>query len=336
MPDSIRRVAPIHRAAAFAPASVSNVACGFDVMGHAVTGPGDLVIAEVSDRPGVEIIDLTGDDGRLPRDATSNTAGVAVSALMSAAGIDAHGAPGVALRVHKQMPLASGLGSSAASAVAGAKAAAAVLGLDVDQHILLACALEGERVACGSAHPDNATPSVYGSLVLIRDTDPLDVVELPVPEGLTCALVRPHVEVETRAARQALGEHLPLSHAVRQWANLGALVSGLHSGDFELIGRSLVDWVAEPKRAHLVPGFREIQRAAMAAGALGCSLSGSGPSIFAWCCTPQDAESVADAMVAAAVTPADRLVSPVGAEGVRLVDPASLEPHQLGLTGDAR
>lgn len=322
---------PPIRAAAFAPASVSNVACGFDVLGHAVTGLGDLVVAEARAQPGVTIIDMTGDDGRLPWQTTANTAGVAVRTLMATAGLDETNSPGVALRVHKQMPLSSGLGSSAASAVAGAMAAAVVLGLQVDRRTLLACALEGERVACGSAHPDNATPSVYGSLVLIRDTDPLDVIELPVPEGLTCALVRPHVEVETRAAREALGDSLPLAHAVRQWANLGALVSGLHSGDFDLIGRSLVDWVAEPKRAHLVPGFKEIQRAAFDAGALGCSLSGSGPSIFAWSRTPEDAETVADAMAAAAITPADRLVSPVGAEGVRLVDPSHLDRHQLGL-----
>ncbi|MEM8993324.1 MAG: homoserine kinase [Acidobacteriota bacterium] len=303
------------RVSAFAPGSVSNIACGFDCLGFAVDGPGDLVTAERKDTPGVEILEIVGDGGRLPLEADRNTAGVAVAALLEDAGAQEEG---ISLRLEKRMPLSSGLGSSAASAVAGARAVAELLGLGVDRHRLLRAALEGERIACGSAHPDNATPSLYGGFVLIRSMDPLDVVELPVPEGLTCALVRPHVSVETRAARGALGESVPLSAAVRQWANLGSLVAGLYRGDLELVSRSLVDHVAEPKRAHLVPGFRDIQAAAVEAGALGCSLSGSGPSIFALCADAADAERVADAMRNAVDGPADRLVSPVGAGGVRV------------------
>ncbi|MEM1179527.1 MAG: homoserine kinase [Acidobacteriota bacterium] len=304
------------KVSAFAPGSVSNIACGFDCLGFAVDGPGDLVTAEPKDSPGVEILEISGDGGRLPLEADRNTAGVAVTALLRAVGREE---AGVALRIEKRMPLSSGLGSSAASAVAGARAAAELLGLEATRHQLLKAALEGERVACGSAHPDNATPSLYGGFVLIRSMEPLDIVELPVPEGLTCALVRPHVDVETRAARGALGDTLALATAVRQWANLGSLVAGLYRGDLELVSRSLVDHVAEPKRAHLVPGFREIQAAAVASGALGCSLSGSGPSIFALCGSPEDAERVAGAMVAAVDGPVDRLVSPVGAPGVAVM-----------------
>jgi len=303
---------------AFAPASVSNIACGFDVMGFAVDGPGDEVVAERRDQPGIEILEITGDGGRLPKEAERNTAGVAVRELLSRCGCE----EGVSLRIHKRMPLSSGLGSSAASAVAAAKAVSVLLGLDVDRMTLLRCALEGERMACGSAHPDNATPSVYGGLVLIRHGDPFDVIELPIPETLMCALVRPHVEVQTRAARAALGNELQLSAAIQQWSNLGALVAGLFRGDLGLISRSLEDHVAEPKRAHLVPGFPEAQAAALNAGALGCSLSGSGPSIFALCDGRQQADAVADTMVEAVKElglGVDRLVSEVGAQGVRIL-----------------
>ncbi|MCG8460566.1 MAG: homoserine kinase [Holophagales bacterium] len=306
-------------ARAFAPASVSNLACGFDVLGFAVDGPGDEVVAELRDRPGLRIAELTGDGGRLPLDPAKNTAGVAVRHLLEQAGATEQG---VTLRVHKRMPLASGLGSSAASAVAAVRAVDALLDLDLPREALLRAALEGERAACGSAHPDNATPSLYGGLVLIRSNDPLDVVELPVPEDLSCALVRPHVEVETRAARQALGEMVALGSAVRQWGNLGALVAALYRGDLDLLSRSLVDHIAEPVRAPLVPGFREIQSAAREAGALGCSLSGSGPSIFALCATPESASTVASTMVAAAESlglDCDQLVSPVGTQGAHIL-----------------
>lgn len=307
-----------HSVRAFAPATVSNIACGFDVLGFAVEGPGDEVVVETREAPGVEILEITGDGGRLPLDVERNTAGVAVRELLAR-----HArSEGVTIKIHKKMPLSSGLGSSAASAVAAAKATAALLDLVADRETLLRCALKGEHVACGSAHPDNATPAVYGGFVLIRSGEPLDVIELPVPPTLTCALVRPHVEVQTRAARNALGDHVPLSAAVQQWGNLAALIAGLFRGDLELISRSLHDSIAEPKRAHLVPGFPEAQAAALNAGALGCSLSGSGPSIFALCDGTARAEQVADAMVAAVSDlglGVDRLVSPVGARGVRIL-----------------
>ena len=306
---------------AFAPATVSNIACGFDVLGFAVDGPGDEVVAERREEPGLEIVEITGDEGRLPLEADRNTAGVAVRELLDRCGRR----DGIRLRVHKRMPLSSGLGSSAASGVAAAKAVDELLCLGVDRQTLLACALEGERMACGSAHPDNATPCVYGGFVLIRPGDPLDVVELPIPETLTCALVRPHVEVQTRAAREALGDHVPLAAAVQQWGNLGALVAGLFLGDLGLVSRSLSDSIAEPKRAHLVPGFPEAQAAALNAGALGCSLSGSGPSIFALCDGKADAERVADRMAEAVRElglGVDRWISEVGVAGARILDAA--------------
>ncbi len=302
---------------AFAPATVSNVACGFDVLGFAIDGPGDEVVAGERTEPGVELLEVTGDGGRLPRDAERNTAGVAVRALLDATGCER----GVRLSVHKKMPLSSGLGSSAASGVAAAYAASRLLDLDASRDLLLRCAMAGEQMAVGSAHPDNAAPSVYGGLVLIRAIDPLDVVPLPVPEGLACAVVRPHTEVDTGAARRLLGDTVSLRAAVSQWGNLGALVAGLFRGDLELIGRSLEDAIAEPRRAALVPGFAAAKSAALAAGALGCSLSGSGPSTFALCASLPEAERVAAAMAAAfddQGMPSDRYLSPVGSEGVRI------------------
>lgn len=299
---------------AFAPATVSNVACGFDVLGFAVEGPGDEVIARRRATPGLEIALLTGDDGRLPRDPTRNTAGVAVAALLATLPAP----PGISLEIHKKMPLASGLGSSAASAVAAVVAVDRLLGLGLGREQLLAFALEGERMACGSAHADNAAPCLYGGFVLVRSLAPLEIVPLPVPTGLTCALVRPHVEVETRRARQVLGDTVPLTALVRQCGDLAALVTGLFRGDLGLIARSLVDHVAEPKRADLVPGFREAKAAALAAGALGSSLSGSGPTIFALCADRPSAERVADAMqhaLAPSGLAVDRLVSAVGTQG---------------------
>jgi len=304
---------------AYAPATVSNVGCGFDVLGFAIEEPGDEVIAELGRRPGVELREVTGDGGRLPRDPEKNTAGVAVRALLDEAGSDR----GVVLRLRKNMPLSSGLGSSAASGVAAVWAANRLLELDVPHCGLLRCAMAGERMASGSAHPDNAAPCLYGGFVLIRQADPPDVIPLPVPEGLSCAVVRPQIEVETRKARQLLGDVVPLRAAVTQWGNLGGLVAGFFKGDFELISRSLQDVIVEPKRSGLVPGFDAAKRAALDRGALGCSLSGSGPSTFALCAGREVAERVADAMVAAFAAEgltADRIVSPVGARGVREVE----------------
>lgn len=318
-------MSPPRSVRAFAPATVSNVACGFDILGFAVEEPGDEVVAELSPEPGVEILEVTGDGGRLPRDAEHNTAGVAVRALLETLGPDAVKGHGVALTLHKNMPLASGLGSSAASGVAAVWAASRLLEVEVSPEILLRCALAAEYVACGSAHADNAAPCLYGGFVLIRRnrvSSAPDVVPLPVPEGLSCAVVRPHLEVETRSARQLLGGTVPLATAVTQWGNVAGLVAGLFRSDFELIARSLEDVVAEPRRAGLIPGFGRVQTAALESGALGCSLSGSGPSIFALCHSRTVAEKAAAAMLEACAAngyTADRLVSQVGAEGARVV-----------------
>jgi len=305
--------------AAFAPATVSNVACGFDVLGFALDAPGDVVVAEVREGTGVDIVAIDGDSGRLPRDWARNTAGAAVHALLTRLGTR----QGIGLTIHKGMPLASGIGSSGASAVAAVVAVNELLGRPVGIDVLLACAMAGEIAGCGAAHPDNVGPSLYGGFILARSAEPPDLVRLPVPDGLSCALLHPHLEVETGAARAMLGDTVPLGAAVRQWGNMGALVAGLFRNDLALIGRALEDHVAEPKRAPLVPGLAQIKAAAIGAGALGCSLSGAGPSMFALSPSLDGARSVGEAMRAAYVATssgeADLWISPVGAPGARIV-----------------
>ena len=298
---------------AFAPATVSNVACGFDVLGFALASPGD----EVAARPqpsGVAIDDIIGDDGRLPRAAARNTAGVAAQALLTAAGERR----GVALTIRKGLPLSSGLGGSAASAAAAVVAVDALFDLHTPLETLIACALEGERLGAGSAHADNIAPSICGGFVLVRRPNPPDIVRLPVPIGLTAVVVHPDLEIETAKARALLGDTVPLADAIQQWANLGAFVDGLHRGDFAQISRSLEDTIAEPRRAPLVPGLAAIKRAAVEAGALGCSLSGSGPSLFALCRVEADARRVAEAMETA-------VAAEIGGEPQTYV--SSIAPH---------
>lgn len=305
--------------AAFAPATVSNVACGFDVLGFALEQPGDVVVAAPLGRSGVEIDAVHGDDGRLPRDPGRNTAGAAARALLERL----ETTRGVRLTVHKGLPLESGVGSSGASAVAAVVAVNELLGRPASIEMLLACAMAGEQAGCGAMHPDNVAPALVGGFVLARSADPPDIVHLPVPEGLACAVLHPHVAIHTGAARALLGETVPLPHAVRQWANVGALVAALFQRDLALLGRSLEDLVAEPRRAGLVPGFHDIKAAALAAGALGCSLSGSGPSIFALAASLEDARRAGTAMRRAlegsAAVEADVWISPVGTRGARVL-----------------
>jgi homoserine kinase len=313
----------IESVTAFAPATVSNVACGFDVLGFALHEPGDTVTAAFAPAAGVRIDEIAGDNGRLTRDAARNTAGIAAQALLDAAGERR----GVALTIRKGLPLSSGLGGSAASAVAAAFAVNALVGARASLETLMACAFEGERVGAGSAHGDNIAPAVYGGFVLVRVANPPDVIRLPVPAGLTAVVVHPDLEIETAHARALLGTQVPLADAIRQWANLGALVDALHRGDFDLLSRALEDTIAEPRRAPLVPGLAAIKQAAVAAGALGCSLSGSGPSLFALCRTAASAEPVARAMTDAVVAQIGgaapkTYVSPIAPQGARIVAPA--------------
>jgi homoserine kinase len=283
------------RVTVFAPATVANVASGFDVLGFALDSPGDAATLFRSSQKGVRVRSIAGDEGRLPRDPQKNTAAVAAAAFLERVGSPF----GVDIELEKRMPLSSGLGSSAASAVAAVTAANLLAGSPFSPRELLPFTMEAERVACGSAHADNVAPSLLGGFVLIRSYQPLDVVQLPVPPGLACAVIHPHAELRTEDARRVLKKEIRLSDAIRQWGNLAALVAALFNGDRQLLGRSLQDVVAEPARSLLIPGFAEVKAAALAAGALGCSISGSGPSLFALCATADEAARAGTAMKAA-------------------------------------
>ena len=302
---------------AFAPATVANVAAGFDVLGFAVAQPGDTVEAHRT-AGGVTVREITGDGGRLPRD-DSNTAVIAVRALLERLGDPF----GVELALHKGLPMASGLGGSAASAAAALVAVNRLAGDALPPEELLPCALAAERVAAGAGHADNAAPALMGGFVLIRSSDPPDLIRLPVPAGLAVALLSPEVEIRTEAARRILPTRIPLTHAVSQWGNLAALVASMHSGDLALMGRSLHDVVAEPVRASLIPGFDRVKEAALAGGAIGCSISGSGPTVFALAESAARAAEVGEAMKQAFASAGLRSVchvSEIGSSGPRVLD----------------
>jgi homoserine kinase len=284
------------RVRVFAPATVSNLGPGFDVLGLALHRPGDIVEAEVADRPGIELVDVTGDGGSLPRAAGRNAASVAAGEVLRHPAASGRAA-GLRLWLHKGMPLASGLGSSGASAAAGAVAANEALGRPLGPEALVRCAMAGERAACGAAHADNVAPAVLGGIVLIRSYDPLDLVRLPAPDGLFMVVVHPHCEVSTADARARLaGRTFALPDIVANAGNLAALVAALHRGDLALLGRSIDDRIVEPLRAAMIPSYADVRSAARDAGALGCAISGSGPSMFALCDNDESAARAALAM----------------------------------------
>ncbi len=314
----------------FASATIGNVACGFDVLGFAITEPGDEVIlthrTDRSEELPVSITSIEGDGDALPRDARKNTASFVVLKFLEyirtqkGIGFEGH----IELQLKKNLPLSSGMGSSAASAAAALIAANELMQRPCSKMELVHFAIEGERVACGSAHADNAAPAMLGNFVLIRSYSPLDLVTIPPPDNLFCTLAHPHIEVRTAYARSVLPRSVSLKTATKQWGNVGALVSGLLTSDYELIGRSLVDVIAEPKRAPLIPGFYTVKQAALEAGALGCSIAGSGPSVFAFSSSPETAEQVGSSMKDAFLRIPEKLrsdvwITPVCREGAKII-----------------
>ncbi|AFL83973.1 homoserine kinase [Belliella baltica DSM 15883] len=261
---------------AFAPATVANVSCGFDILGFAIDELGDQVEVSLSETPGLKVVKIEGDGGRLPYEAEKNTCTVAIQAMLDHLGFT----KGMEISLYKGLPLGSGMGSSAASAAAALVAANALLGYPFDKKQLVNFAIEAERIACGAAHADNVAPSLLGGFVLIRDYEPLDVIKLPVPKGLYCTLLHPHLELNTSDSRSVLRTQISLKDSTIQSGNIAGLIAGLFQEDYNLISRSLKDVIAEPTRALLIPGFYELREAIQTIGALGSGISGSGPTIF--------------------------------------------------------
>jgi len=273
----------------FAPATVANVVCGFDVLGFAVNEPGDEVIMRVTQKPGITISKITGDNGRLPLDPEKNTVSVSVQHYLKS--VDRTDI-GLDIELHKKMPIGSGLGSSSASTVAGLFAIKTLLCDAADPATLLPFAMKGEEMACGHGHADNVAPALLGGFVLIRSYEPLEVVRLPHPAGLYCAIVFPDVDVPTREARQIIRNKILMKDAVTQWGNIAGLVSGLFMGDIDLMGRSMKDILIEPVRSMLIPDFYRMREIAMELGAVSFGISGSGPSVFAFTKDKETANSI--------------------------------------------
>jgi len=275
----------------FAPATIANLGSGFDVLGIAIHQPGDIVIADRQPAAGLTFAVRTKRQD-VPADAQSNVAGH-VAMLM----LEEFRPPfGVRMTLDKRMPIGSGLGSSAASSVAAAVAVNALLPRSLEKKDLLRFAMEGERKASGSAHADNAAPCLLGGACLIRRYDPLDVISIPIKQSIVWVVAHPHTFIRTEDARNMLPKAITLQTAIRQWGNISGLTVGLAAGDVALVGKCVEDAVAEPVRANLIPGFAEVKEAALGAGALGCSISGSGPSMFAVTPSIRTAHVVARAM----------------------------------------
>ncbi len=304
---------------AYAPASVANAVSGFDVLGFALEEPGDIVICKPSDIPGIKILPIAGAFSSLPHDPKLNTAGVAVQAFLNSKNISL----GMELEIIKGVPIVGGMGSSASSAVAAVVAVNELFDLQLAPHELLPFVLESERVATGVPHADNAAPSLLGGFTLIHSLDPLDVVSLATPAAFTCALVHPHMHIKTRDAREILPKTIPMATATRQMGHIAGFVAGLYQEDFDLISRSFVDELAEPYRGQLIPGYAKVKAAALEQGAIGCGISGSGPSMFALCPDVDTANRAGKAMERVFLgenLESDLFISAISQQGARILE----------------
>lgn len=307
---------------AFAPASVGNVAVGFDILGHSIAGAGDHARVRRIDAPEVRIGSIEGTVRDLPRDPERNTAGRALIALRDALALPF----GFEVALDKGIALGSGMGGSAASCVAALIAANALLPAPLPVHALYPFALEGEAAASGGRHGDNIGPMLLGGLVLATEDR---LVPVPVPAAWHAAVVHPDAVLETRRAREALRGDYALGDFVRQSAHLALVLAGCWRGDADLVRAGLRDVLVEPRRAPLIAGFAAVKAAALDAGALGASISGAGPSVFGWFESRAGAEAGAQAMQAAfadAGLASRRYVTPVAGPAAHVVDPPSPPP----------
>ena len=309
--------APVTQATAFAPASVGNVAIGFDILGFAVDALGDKVTVSRRSEPGVVITRISGIAGELPTQPEKNTAGRSLLAMVETLKPDF----GFEMQIEKGIPLGSGLGGSAASAVGAVVAANALLPQPYSKLELLKFAMQGEAVASGSMHVDNIAPSLFGGLVLTVGIDHPRVKQIPVPPDVRAVMVHPHMFLSTKQARSILKRTVDLSDFVWQTANLAGFISGCYTNDLDMIRASLEDVVIEPQRQALIPGFSNVRSAALHAGALGCSISGAGPTMFAWAPTAT-AQGVLEAMrceFAQQSVQIDEWIVEIQSQGARLV-----------------
>lgn len=274
----------------FAPATIANVSCGFDILGLALDTVGDEMTIRKVAKKGITITKIIGQD--LPLETHKNVAGVAALALLAETESDF----GFEIEIDKRIKPGSGIGSSAASSAGAVWAINELLGKPFGVTDLVRFAMEGERLATGVAHADNVAPALFGGFTLVRSNSPLDIVSIHTPNELYATVIHPQIEVKTSDAREILKTTVPLKDAIKQWGNVGGLISGLYTEDYDLISRSLEDHIIEPIRSILIPAFDAVKQNSINAGALGCGISGSGPSIFALSKGETKALEVAEAM----------------------------------------
>ena len=302
----------------FAPATVANISCGFDVLGCCLDAIGDEMIIRKSSEKGVKITKIIGED--LPLETDKNVAGVAALALLKK--INHNIQYGFEIEIHKKIKPGSGIGSSAASAAGVVFAMNEILNQPFNKLELVEFAREGERLACGSPIADNVAPAIFGGFTLVKSTDPLKIIELPSLKGLYATIIHPQIEIKTEDSRSILPSKVELSIAVKQWANLGSLIHALHTNDYLLFSESLTDYIVEPHRSKLIPDFKKVKENAIKAGALGCGISGSGPSIFTFSKNAQIAENVANTMNKVYVEngiPYQTYISTINNEGIKIL-----------------
>lgn len=302
----------------FAPATVANISCGFDVLGCCLDAIGDEMIIRKSSEKGVKITKIIGED--LPLETDKNVAGVAALALLKK--INHNIQYGFEIEIHKKIKPGSGIGSSAASAAGVVFAMNEILNRPFSKLELVEFAREGERLACGSPIADNVAPAIFGGFTLVKSTDPLKIIELPSLKGLYATIIHPQIEIKTEDSRSILPSKVELSIAVKQWANLGSLIHALHTNDYLLFSESLTDYIVEPHRSKLIPDFKKVKENAIKAGALGCGISGSGPSIFTFSKNAQIAENVANTMNKVYIEngiPYQTYISKINNEGIKIL-----------------
>ncbi len=303
----------------FCPATIANISCGFDVLGVALESVGDEMLVRKVTQKGVYITKLEGQE--LPMETLENVAGVAGLAFLEKSTYSG----GFEIEIFKQIKAGSGIGSSAASSSGAVWAMNELLGRPFTRLELVQFAMEGERLASGVAHADNVAPALYGGFTLVRSYEPLDIITIPCPSELYATVIHPQIEVKTSDSRKILKTSISLADGIKQWGNVGGLVAGLFKADYELIGRSLVDHIVEPIRSILIPGFDAVKSTSLKTGALGCGISGSGPSIFAFSKGKKKAQEVADAMKSVYQNIGidyDVHVSKINSEGIKIISSA--------------
>jgi homoserine kinase len=300
----------------FCTATIANVSCGFDVLGLALDNVGDEMVIRKVAKKGVTITKIIGQD--LPLETHKNVAGVAALALLAKVDTEF----GFEIEIYKNIKPGSGIGSSAASSAGAVFGINELLGKPFSNHDLIEFAMQGERLASGVAHADNVAPALLGGFTLVKSTEPLEVLKIHTPSELYATVIHPQIEVKTSDSREILRNSVPLKTAIKQWGNVGALISGLYTEDYELIGRSLEDHIVEPIRSILIPAYDAVKEESLKAGALGAGISGSGPSIFALSKGLENATNVGIAMKSVYEKVGidyDIHISKINTEGIKII-----------------